>query len=142
MVSTLVATMQLIWNIGNAGLPQYVVDKIKKHADHEIASLEAAIKAGIRIAAGTDSGTGLNPHNPLKKQLVLLVEHGMSPMEAILAGTSVSAEALGMSDSIGTLEKAKEADLLVVQGDPSADINVLENIMAVVKAGSFVMEKS
>lgn len=139
MVSTLLATMQLIWQIDDAGLPKYVVDKIKNHVDHEIASLEMAIRAGLEIAAGTDAGSGVNPHNQLHKQLALLVEHGMTAIQAIRAGTEVSAKALGLSDEIGTLEVGRKADILLVKGDPLADIETLGNVSTVIKAGSFVV---
>lgn len=140
MVSTLLATMQLIWNIGRSRLPEYVVEKIKRHVHGETASLELAIRAGIRIAAGTDAGSGVNPHNPLPKQLALLAEHGMTAMQAIQAGTIVSAQALGLEDRIGSLEAGKRADLLIVRGDPLADLRALGEIAAVVQDGRITAE--
>ena len=138
MVSTLIASMSLIWKIDDPRLPGYVVEKIKRHIDHEVASLERAIRARLKIAAGSDAGSALNPHNRLPKQVALLVEHGMSPMEAIQAGTKVSSQALNMAKEVGTLERGKVADALIVRGDPLEDISVLEEVVAIVKSGKWI----
>ena len=139
MVSTLLATMLLIWNLEDAKMPRYIVEKITKHVDHEVASLEFAIRAGIKIAAGTDAGSGVNPHNQLSKQLELLVKHGMTEMEAIQAGTRISAETLGLAETTGSLEIGKVADILIVKGNPLADIRTIGNISAVIKQGKWIV---
>jgi imidazolonepropionase-like amidohydrolase len=139
MVSTLLATMILIWNLDDAKLPGYVVEKIKRHVDHEVASLELAIQSGIRIAAGTDAGSGVNPHNSLSRQLELLVQHGMDEMAAIQAGTRISAETLGMEEKIGTLEPDKFADILVIKGNPLAKISAFNDLVAVMKQGNWII---
>lgn len=138
MVSTLIASMLLIRNVDDPRLPEYVVKKIGRHIDHEVASLEMAIRARLKIAAGSDAGSALNPHNQLAKQVALLVKHGMSPMEAIQAATKVSSEVLGMAKEIGTLEKGKVADILIVKGNPLKDINTLEGPVAIVKSGKWI----
>jgi len=69
---------------------------------------------------------------------------GMSPMQAIIAATRTGAEVLDMSDSIGTLEKGRFADILVVRGDPLNDIRALQdkqNILAVIKEGRIVVDR-
>lgn len=137
MVSTLIASMLLIRNVDDPRLPEYVVKKIGRHIDHEVASLQMAIRARLKIAAGSDAGSALNPHNQLAKQVALLVKHGMSPMEAIQAATKVSSEVLGRAKEIGTLEKGKVADILVVKGNPLKDINTLEESVAIVKSGKW-----
>jgi imidazolonepropionase-like amidohydrolase len=98
-------------------------------------TIQLAMKEGVRIAMGTDMAfkTGI-VGNELKR----LVDAGMSPMDAIVAGTKSGAECMGLQDEIGTLEVGKEADLLVVDGDPLADIAVLdgiEKLSLVIQAG-------
>jgi len=104
-------------------------------ADHK-ESVRRAHEAGVKIAMGADAfgrDQGDNLH-----ELVLLVDAGLSPMEAIVAGTKTGAELLGMEDSLGTLTPGKLADLIVVEGDPLADIRLLrsrDNVKLVVKDG-------
>jgi len=88
---------------------------------------------GIKMAVGTDGGPGDAAH-----ELMELVDCGLSPMEAIVAGTRNSAESLGILDSTGSLEPGKDADVILVSGDPLADISVLyrrDNINLVLRAG-------
>ena len=64
-----------------------------------------------------------------------MVQHGMSPMEAILAATVNAADLLGLADDIGTLEAGKAVDLIAVDGDPLQDVRVLKHVVFVMKAG-------
>jgi imidazolonepropionase-like amidohydrolase len=88
-------------------------------------SVGDAIAQGVRVAFGTDSGVG--PHGRNTAELALLVDAGMTPMQAIVAATSTASQCLQMQDSVGTVECGKLADLLMVDGDPLADIAILEN---------------
>lgn len=102
-----------------------------------------AFSMGIRIAVGTDAGAGV-PHGCNAMELELLTTIGMSPMQAIVAATSTAAEVLDMADSIGTLEKGRMADLLVVDGDPLQDISLLQdrkNIRVIMMEGSIVVNR-
>ena len=65
----------------------------------------------------------------------MMVEHGMSPMDAIVAATVNAADLLGLADDIGTLEAGKAADLIAVDGDPLQDVRVLKHVVFVMKAG-------
>jgi imidazolonepropionase-like amidohydrolase len=88
-------------------------------------SLELARKAGVRIACGTDAGFML-PHGEMNaRELELLVQGGLTPLEAITAATKTNAALMGLSE-VGTLEAGKRADLLLVAGDPLADIRILQ----------------
>jgi len=87
--------------------------------------LRAALDMGLKIATGTD--TALFERGDNARELGLLVESGFTPMEAIVAGTRVSAEALGLQEHIGTLEPGKVGELLVLAQDPLADIHSLRN---------------
>ena len=93
----------------------------------------------MRIGYGTDSGVlnrfeGFGEH----KELELMVEAGMTPAQVITAATKSSAEFLGQQDNLGTLEKGKWADLIVLGGDPLADIRNSRQIDAVYVAGNKV----
>ncbi|HLI69462.1 MAG TPA: amidohydrolase family protein [Ktedonobacteraceae bacterium] len=102
-------------------------------------SFRMAVEAGVKIAMGTDSGVGRHGENG--RELQLMVENGMTPMQAIQASTSSAAELLHLSDELGTLEVGKLADVIVVSGDVLADISLLANpanIKLVLKGGRIV----
>ena len=84
-----------------------------------------ALESGVRIAMGADTAVG--PHGTNVEELSLMVENGMTPMQAIVASTKTASEAIHMSDDIGILETGKLADILVVNGNPLEDISILEN---------------
>ena len=71
--------------------------------------------------------------------LELLVRAGLSPIEVIQAATSVAAEAIGLGSIIGTLEPGKEADVIVVDGDPTADIRATSSVALVMRAGQVIV---
>jgi imidazolonepropionase-like amidohydrolase len=135
MVSTLIASERLMPHLDDPEMPAHVRDKIRDHTSHEAASLERAIEAGVRIAAGTDAGTGYNPHGGLPEQVALLERHGMSPERALTAATHDAAYAVGLAETHGRLVAGRRADLLVVNGDPSTDLAALRNVRAVYLAG-------
>jgi imidazolonepropionase-like amidohydrolase len=97
------------------------------------ASIARAIEAGGKIALGTDAG--VFPHGRNGREFALLVEAGMRPMDAILAGTRNAADLLGLGDEVGTVEPGKVADLVAVAGDPLADIALLTRPTFVLHAG-------
>ena len=87
-------------------------------------SFRAAHEAGVKVAMGTDCGVGTHGTNAW--ELELMVQHGMTPMEAIVATTKTAAECVHMDADVGTLEPGKLADLIVVDGDPLADVALLQ----------------
>ncbi len=107
-----------------------------KMADLQRENFPKAIKKGVKIALGTDAGgfdwKALNE----AKEFEYYVQYGMTPMQAIRAGTSVPAELLGWGDKAGTVEAGKWADLVAVSGDPLKDIKELENVKFVMKGGT------
>ncbi|GAB3481802.1 metal-dependent hydrolase family protein [Nocardiopsis coralliicola] len=114
----------------------YAVAKKLKLQESLSENISAAIAAGVKVAMGTDSG--IAPHGRNLRELALLVEHGMSPMGAIQAGTRNAAELLGTDSEVGTLETGKRADVVVCAGDPLADIAIPGDpaaITAVLKDG-------
>ena len=105
----------------------------KKHRVSIEAMLSKAIKAGVKVGVGSDL-TGTNPEY-LVTEFYELVRLGMTPMQAIQAGTKVNAEALGKISDMGTIEAGKFADMVAVQGDPLKDIKALGNVKFVMKGG-------
>jgi len=106
-------------------------------------SLERVHKAGAKIAVGTDAGFRVN-HGENAIELAALVEGGLTPMEAIMAATSVGADHLDMADLVGSVEPNKFADLLVVDGNPLQDVRILqdvERIKIVIKSGEVVAQR-
>lgn len=92
-----------------------------------------AVKAGVRIAFGTDSG--VYPHGDNARQFAYMVRYGLTEMEAIRAATVNSAQLLGKDREIGSIAAGKFADLVAVEGDPLADIDKLRQVRGVIKAG-------
>lgn len=100
-------------------------------------SIRRAAAAGVLIALGTDAG--VFPHGTNGHEFTLLVEWaGLTPMQAIVAGTSVAADLLGWSAHVGRVAPGRYADLVAVAGDPLADIRVLERVDWVMKGGEVV----
>jgi imidazolonepropionase-like amidohydrolase len=101
------------------------------------ATAAKAVKAGVQIAFGTDSGVG--PHGENGKEFGYLVEAGMTPMQAIQAATSKAARVLRAEKDLGSLEKGKLADLVAWRRDPLADVSVLATLPDVVMKGGAVV---
>ncbi|MDY6975218.1 MAG: amidohydrolase family protein [Pseudomonadota bacterium] len=96
-------------------------------------TFEQAHKAGVKIAFGTDSG--VSAHGDNAQEFSLMVEAGMKPADALLSATVNSADLLGISDILGTLEHGKLADIVAVQGNPLDDISLMESVSFVMKDG-------
>ncbi len=108
----------------------------KDRRDARRASVQYALKAGLKIGTGTDVWTN-DPFAALPGEIRALVEHGASPMQAIQAATAWPAAGMGWAD-VGTLEAGKLADVVAVPGDPLTDIRVFEQPALVVQAGRIV----
>ncbi len=99
-------------------------------------SFRRAVEAGVKIAMGTDAGVGRHGDNG--QELVLMVEDGMTPMQAIVASTSSAAQLLRMDHDLGTLETGKLADVIIVDGDVLSDISKIADpakVKLVLKGG-------
>jgi imidazolonepropionase-like amidohydrolase len=95
-----------------------------------------AAQGGVKIAFGTDAG--VYPHGWNAKQFAYMVKFGLAPMQAIQTATTSAADLIGWADRVGSLEPGKFADLIAVQGDPTADVTVLEHVKFVMKGGQVV----
>lgn len=115
-----------------AGSPVWV-QMLSIHED----TFQRAMKAGVRIAFGTDAGGFPWTVNPAK-EFAYMVKWGMTPAQAIRSATASAAELLGWSDQVGTLEPGKFADIVAVPQDPLKDITALEHVDFVMKGGSVV----
>ena len=105
---------------------------------NSLAQFSALVTAGVKLVGGSDCGWSYYPFGDFQGEIMSLHKAGLSPLEAIYAGTRSPASALGNLDTIGTVETGKEADLLVVNGDPSQDLECLRDVVAVFKGGSRV----
>ena len=105
---------------------------------NSLAQFSALVKAGVKLVGGSDCGWSYYPFGDFQGEVMSLHSAGLTRIEAIHAGTRSPAAALGISDTIGTVEAGKEADLLVVNGDPSQDLESLRDVVAVFKAGKRV----
>jgi len=137
-----IPTLSPLFNIERygveGGIPEFAVEKTRRVKPFHTKSLRMAIEAGVRIAMGTDSGCPFTFHGSNLSEIVLLVENGFTPMDAIRAGTQSAAAVLGLQNDLGTIEKGKLADLIVIDGDPLNDISLLarpENIRLVMQGG-------
>ena len=105
----------------------------KRVAVHGV-SFRKALRAGVKIAFGTDVG-GFPWSEPIAQEFPRMVEFGMTPMQAIQAATSRGAELLGKRGELGSVAPGAYADLIAVQGDPLADVGVLQHVSFVMKGG-------
>jgi imidazolonepropionase-like amidohydrolase len=116
-------------------LPAYVVRKTTEVYEAHRESFKRALKRNIPIVTGTDAGTPFNHHAAFAVELELMVKLGMSAEHALRAATSGAAEALGLSNEVGTLSAGKSADLIAVDGDPRKDIRALARVRGVMTRG-------
>ena len=103
-------------------------------SEHEV-SFKKALKAGVKIAFGTDMG-GIPWTEPIANEFGLMVKFGMSPMDAIKAATSTAANLLDMKGDLGVIAPGAFADIMAVQGDPLANVEALKSVKFVMKDGN------
>ncbi|ASN06059.1 metal-dependent hydrolase family protein [Virgibacillus necropolis] len=136
LVPTLLAPVAVLETAKDVGMPDTAIEKSKEVIEHHKASIAKAHKAGVKIAMGTDAG--VMKHGTNLRELGLMADIGMTPMETIVASTKTAAECLGWEDKVGTLEQGKLADIIVVKGNPLEDIYSLANnetVQVVIKNG-------
>jgi imidazolonepropionase-like amidohydrolase len=116
-----------------------VLSKIQGRIGITGKSLQRAVPAGVKIAFGTDAG--VSKHGRNADEFELMVKHGMTPSQAIVAATRNAADLLGLADEIGSLEPGKQADLIAVRGNPLEDVTLLKQVALVMKGGKVEHER-
>lgn len=133
------------------GMSQRVIDGHRETLEGGAESARRILAAGGRLGMGGDYGFAWNPHGDYARELTFFVEYvGLRPLEVLSCATKTGAEILGRQEEIGTLERGKLADVLVVDGDVVANIKILENrsnfiaVMqgGIVKSGRIAKQKS
>ncbi|MFB5189507.1 metal-dependent hydrolase family protein [Alicyclobacillus fastidiosus] len=142
LVPTLLAPVAVLEAAESSdAMPEYGVRKCREVVEFHKESIAKAYEAGVRIAMGTDAG--VMAHGTNLRELGLMCEIGMSPMEAIVATTKTAAACLGWGDELGTVEPGKLADIVIANTNPLRDIRSLEsqdNILTVIQGGEILKD--
>ena len=109
--------------------------------ESKLEALKGFLSAGVRVVAGNDAGLPYTGFGCLWQELDAMMSGGMTAMQAIAAATRTAARTIGLEDRIGSIQAGKQADLVVVDGDPLKDISSLSRIRMVMQAGRIVSEK-
>ncbi len=137
LVPTLMAPDSIMPDLDK--LPPEIAVKARAANTALAKTFREALRLGVKIGFGTDSG--VSKHGRNAREFRLMVGLGMTPAAALKAATSVDAELLGLSKSVGTLAPGKLADIVTVPGDPFADITATERVVFVMKEGKVVVSK-
>src|SRR5204863_5189967 len=125
LVPTFVAAAGVVREAKAGRLPRAIAQQALQIAPTHRAAFRAALAAGVQVACGTDTGVPGTAFGENARELALLVDHGLTPEQALLAATRDAAHVLGWAAHAGTLEPGKYADFLLLDGDPLADVAVL-----------------
>ncbi|MBT97346.1 MAG: hypothetical protein CL902_01805 [Dehalococcoidia bacterium] len=112
------------------------LERSSASGENSRSQFSALVEAGVKLVGGSDCGWSYYPFGDFQGEVMSLHRAGLSRIDAIHAGTRSPALALGIADSIGTVEAGKQADLLVVNGDPTQDLENLRDVAAVFKGGA------
>ena len=132
-VPTLLAPASALADGARGALTPAQYAKAQQAANNGERSFARALREGVNIAFGTDSG--VSKHGDNGQEFALMVKNGMQPMAAIKSATVNAATLLGKADTVGTIEAGKDADIVAVDGDPIANIRELESVDFVMKHG-------
>ena len=113
--------------------PEEILRKNRDTTDLQRQGFTKAVKAGVKIAYGTDAG--VYPHGDNGKQFTYMVRYGMSPMQAIQSATTVAADLMQRAPDVGSVAPGHFADLIAVKGDPLKEIDLLSHVDHVMKGG-------
>ena len=121
------------------GKPAHYVEKSKMLYGQMVEALRAARVAGVKMGWGMDAGVYENSHgNGIYEFRARIQDAGFSPLECLIQDTRNNAEILQISDSVGTLEPGKQADIAAFRGNPDQDIEALDDVELVMKGGSLI----
>lgn len=138
LVPTMVTYEVLAREGARFGIPEENLRKIRVARDRSVESLALAHRLGVRIASGSDLLGPMHLAKPMELELKAQV---LSPLEVLVSATRTNAELFGLAERIGTVEPGKDADLLVVRGDPLRDLRLFqssENLLLIMKQGAIV----
>ena len=125
------------WIMGKlANYPAALQEKAKAAFNARSEMFRNAVKMGVKISFGTDAA--VYPHGENAKEFKLMVDLGMSPIDALKSATTSDAELFGVAQKLGTLEKGKLADVIAIPGDPTSDITATERVSFVMKEGKII----
>ncbi len=127
----------ILAEFGKLGYPQSILDKEKFVGRTQRENFQKAMRAGVRIAYGTDAG--VYPHGWNAKQFKTMVDWGVTPAAAIRSATKDAAELLGWQDRVGSIKVGRLADIIAVPNDPLANVGSLQDIPFVMKGGVVVV---
>jgi len=125
-------------NLAKSPMPEFNKRKMKMVCDVGVENIRKAIKAGVKIAFGTD--TPVFPHGLNAREFGSYVTLGMSPIQAIRTATLNASDLLGVSDKMGAIEVGKYGDLIAVDGNPLENIRLLEDVKFVMKGGQVIKQ--
>src|SRR5437867_3081077 len=134
LTPTLMATEWIMNKIDN--YPQALQAKAKSAAAARSEMFRNALKLGVKISFGTDAA--VFPHGQNAKEFKLMVDLGMTPVNALRSATASDAELFGIAQKTGALEKGKLADIIAMPGDPLTDITATERVFFVMKEGKII----
>lgn len=134
LTPTLMATEWIMGKLDN--YPPALQAKAKAAAAARSEMFRNAVKMGVKISFGTDAA--VYPHGQNAKEFKLMVELGMTPIDALKSATANDAELLGIAQKVGTLEKGKLADIIAMPGDPTSDPTATEHVSFVMKEGKII----
>ncbi len=137
LVPTILSDRRIIEAGVDAGIPDFVVEQCDALHESLVTFLEAAIRAGVRVAGGNDGGAPLVPMGDMVGELELYIRHGMTPLAALASATKVTAELFRLRE-VGLVEPGYVADLLVLREDPLVSIGALRDPAVVVARGTVV----
>ena len=132
-VPTLLAPAAALADGERGALTPAQMQKAREAAGNAERSFAEAVRRGVNIAFGTDSG--VSRHGDNAQEFALMVRNGISPEAAIRSATVGAATLLGRADRIGTIEAGKDADIIAVAGDPRSNVRLLEDVGFVMKLG-------
>ena len=138
LTPTLMATEWIMSKLEN--YPPELQAKAKAAAVARSEMFRNALKLGIKISFGTDAA--VFPHGQNAKEFKLMVDLGMTPIDALRSATANDAELLGIAQKTGSLKKGKLADIIAMPGDPTSDITATEHVLFVMKEGKIIRQDS
>jgi imidazolonepropionase-like amidohydrolase len=134
LTPTLMATEWVMGKLEN--YPTALQAKAKAAAAARSDMFRNAVKMGVKISFGTDAA--VFPHGQNAHEFKLMVDLGMTPIDALKSATANDADLFGIAEKVGTLEKGKLADVIAMPGDPTADIAATERVFFVMKEGKII----